>query len=1301
MVKNFYSILKTGFMFLFVLGLVIPGFSFQGKSGNTKFGSAEPPGNPCNNSSRYLYWTGEENNDFFNENNWRETNQKPTPPGQSSEANPVCLPGTNKKPYTICPTVPDLSKDKNPATGTLDPGKPIDFNLIISDAQVIANGAITFACAEKGLTLVNTTLDAGEVAQGVVSLDGESTLKTGGKTLTSTVVFNFLDAMSWVYLEQVNPQELQSQLGQIYVNHAAGTPGANFRTHQYYQKGTVIRPLDTTFAPLQVYSGTGLQGAIASISEDVIHRGAAIPTGDNSVQSFVLKRGFMATFANNPDGTGKSKVYIASEADMEVKTLPAALQGNVSFIRVVPWNWVTKKGTGGLYDQLDAGWYYNWGLGSSPFPNYDYVPMAWGAGGASPANINVLIGKKSTTHILGFNESDNCNGESGQFNNLCQPAVAVAYYEALMGTGVRLGSPAPREEGPTGWLLEFNRIAKQRDVRFDFVAVHWYDWGSGPANTPNASPQEIFNRFKAYLANVYRIYQLPIWITEFNANPNRSTATQEAFLKLALPYLESLDYVERYAYFQPNPNNANPANNPGKSDYLDEAGNLTVIGQLFQSHESTPSIPMETYAAPNNLEGLDQPLVEKPVNLLSFEAECGSYLGNQWDVLTDETASNGLYIRGNTQKEGASPIAKQVHFEFDLTEASQYRVWIRAKNTGGNGVIRIAVDGKDLEQIAPLNGTSFTWMQVPRFYDLGIGTHRLTIEFPNSNIFLDAVALTTGPADLEQLVQDAGTCTPSELTWGLVQTDVVDFYEAEMAEQGPGWEILAGSKAQGGLFSSPLEGQQSANPPNGSKGVLTFSVEVEEADEYELWAKVQAFEEEPYSLWVSVDDEPFRKWEDLGNVLFEWYWKKVHHSYEGEERRFSYFLTAGTHQIRLASSSGNVPIDRIAISSKGKLPEATDPNVILVKENLEFEAENATILGTAFIVDCGNSSNGKQVNMRNINTNGVRFDQIVAQEAGTYVLNISYMSAVTRSFRLIVNGAAQGQQTVQSSGNWCFAGGTPGVFQVQIPLNEGLNTVEITPFSGDAPFIDKIKLEKAPFLEISLEAELAELIGAPALPPACATASNGGLVNMGRLGTNGVKFNSIFVPFSGTYQVEVHYMSAVNRSLRYSLNGEAFVNSLFEDSGEWCFNGGTPATQVIEVELQQGNNTLEFRPIAGSDSPFLDKIVIKEPTEGQNLRVLEAVAPSLEAEQKAKEFKVYPNPVQVGNPVTLEIPALFDQPGVAQVQITDLTGKVVYSQVISDGSVQQLQLTNGLARGMYIVLVQQGQLWQSKKLIIQ
>lgn len=1268
-------------------------------------------GNPCNASAKYLYWTGEDDDDFFNENNWRETNQKPADPtipyeggGYGNAVKPQCLPGANSNPYTICPNIADPEKDPHPKQGTLDPGKAIDQNLLISGVNVKADGEILFACAEKGLTLFNSTLDAaqGQISQGVISLDGESTVQQGGETFSSLVTINFLDAASWVYLNQINPKEFHANLSHVKINHQPGSLNGDFRINQYYQKGSVIRPLAAGFAPLQVYSGLDFQGAPAGVAEDLIHRGAAIPNGDNTVQSFILKRGFMATFANNPDGTGKSKVYIASEKDLEVEALPAALQGNVSFIRVVPWNWVTKKGTGGFYDQLDAGWFYNWNLNETPKPNYDYVPMAWGAGGASPSSINQMIGKKSITHVLGFNESDNCSGESGQYNNLCQPEVAVAYYENLMGTGVRLGSPAPRENGPTTWLLEFNRIAKQRDVRFDFVAVHWYDWGSNPATSPNADPQVIFNRFKSYLENVHRIYQLPIWITEFNANPNRGNAIQEEFLKLALPYLESLEYVERYAYFQPNPANANPANSPEKSDYLDN-GSLTNIGELYLAHESSPSIPEDTYAAPNNLEEMDQPFTPKPVNSLAFEAECGDYLGNKWDVLSDEGASNEFYIRGNTQKEGASPIAKQVHFEFDLASGDQYRVWIRAKSSGP-GAIRIAVDGNDLEQISPLTSASFTWFQIPRFYHLGEGTHRLTLEFPNANILVDQVALTNGPTDLEQFVQDAGACTPGELTWGLVKTDLVEFFEAEEAEQGSWWEIKTAANARGGIFTESIDGQVSVETPPASNGVLTFNFELEEADEYEIWSKIQALEGDENSLWISVDGEPFKKWPGLRNELFEWYWKKMFHSYEGEERKFSYFLNAGPHQVRIAVASGNVSVDRIAVTSKGKLPEEIDPNVILVKENLEFEAEHATILGLARVVACGTSSNGQQVELASATANGVRFDQIIAQDAGTYVLNISYMSKTSRSFRISVNGQNLGQKTVAPSGNWCFEGGSPGMHQMEVTLQKGVNTIAINVYNNTpGPIIDKIKLEKAPFSGVSLEAELAEIIGSPIIV-ACGSASNGQLVNMLLSTANGVKFTGINVPFAGKYLVEIHYLTAVNRNMRYSVNGASFVTDSFQDSGEWCSNGGQTAVKAIEVDFNQGNNTLEFRT-TGTDAPFLDKIVAKEPEQvsGGNLRVLETIQSnsSFEAELINREFRVYPNPVIAGNPVTVDLPLLFDEPGEAVIQVTDLTGKVVYSEIVSAGSSQLLDLNRNLARGMYIILVQQGQIWQSKKLIVQ
>ena len=96
------------------------------------------------------------------------------------------------------------------------------------------------------------------------------------------------------------------------------------------------------------------------------------------------------------------------------------------------------------------------------------------------------------------------------------------------------------------------------------------------------------------ISMVYNLYGLPIWITEFNANPNRSTATNYGFMQLALPYLETLDYVERYAWFEPS---------SGVADYYNTSGTvLTNVGTFYKSQVSTPSIIQATVSADSNLD---------------------------------------------------------------------------------------------------------------------------------------------------------------------------------------------------------------------------------------------------------------------------------------------------------------------------------------------------------------------------------------------------------------------------------------------------------------------------------------------------------------------------------------------------------------------------------------------------------------------------------------------------------------------------------------------------------------------------
>jgi hypothetical protein len=79
----------------------------------------------------------------------------------------------------------------------------------------------------------------------------------------------------------------------------------------------------------------------------------------------------------------------------------------------------------------------------------------------------------------------------------------------------------------------------------DFICVHHY---SALYTNPKAAAAEL----RDYLNRVHELYGKPIWLTEFALSNWKTPATpsqQRAYIIEAVPMLEKLPFVERFAWF--------------------------------------------------------------------------------------------------------------------------------------------------------------------------------------------------------------------------------------------------------------------------------------------------------------------------------------------------------------------------------------------------------------------------------------------------------------------------------------------------------------------------------------------------------------------------------------------------------------------------------------------------------------------------------------------------------------------------------------------------------------------------------
>ena len=390
----------------------------------------------------------------------------------------------------------------------------------------ISNGVHTFP------TLTNTT----------VTLTGRCELRiTASSNAIPGCLINLNSPDACFVLPNIRPSVVvASYLSQVRVNGAVAVADNNCRVVQF-GVGTIVLPHASNFQPLQVFSQPHFTGTSALLSQYVYYKGSGLGALNATISSFKLKRGYMATFAQNETGTGISRNYVAADGDMEISILPGEFDNSIRFVYVLPWRWATKKGiAGNIESGLSVQWKYNWNLDQNSTRDLEYVPIRqtrwW-------PSLSQNWQTRGACQLLGYNEPDRPDQSNMTIGD------AIWSWPDLLATGLRLGAPAPSDGGRSSWLYPFMTQADAADLRVDFVPVHYY-WCFNPSDPAGAA-----NQFYDFLKATYDQVKRPLWITEWNNGANWTTcgdpsfAQHQAAISAIIDMLDSTPFVERYAAY--------------------------------------------------------------------------------------------------------------------------------------------------------------------------------------------------------------------------------------------------------------------------------------------------------------------------------------------------------------------------------------------------------------------------------------------------------------------------------------------------------------------------------------------------------------------------------------------------------------------------------------------------------------------------------------------------------------------------------------------------------------------------------
>ena len=384
----------------------------------------------------------------------------------------------------------------------------------------------------------NTVKSVEQVTDAVTLTDAvDYTITSANTPFASAASIDIQNPDATVVFENIRPSVVISRyLGKITANGIKLVNGTNARVSIYRHGAIVFAHSDTqnadgsAFYPVVMCSDDNCTNVIEGYNKTSRYTTGA---WKDAARSFILKRGYMCTVANEADGTGYSHCYIANSTDRKI-TLNKYLAGKLGFFRIFQWQWPTKLGMSDARAEnimvgTNAAWFYDWGAGRSSQTDFEYVPQRHheagqsnndGYKGAWESWTNINASDNTCTHVLGQNEPDNTGGGKEVYTYVKTipdnprekhgdyPLVNVA--KDFLYSGKRIGTFACCNPN-TGWVSEYVNWCRENNIRVDFVATHYYIGGQ--------SPQGCIDRLWA----LYNATGLPVWVTEWNNGANWTT----------------------------------------------------------------------------------------------------------------------------------------------------------------------------------------------------------------------------------------------------------------------------------------------------------------------------------------------------------------------------------------------------------------------------------------------------------------------------------------------------------------------------------------------------------------------------------------------------------------------------------------------------------------------------------------------------------------------------------------------------------------------------------------------------------